>query len=83
MLGGRDEHALAHQAGGVADPGNVFAVGGNAKPIEVGAAEQNTNRRASRANPHGGGQTAVQPHAAEFDRSEGRGLELQSLGSPT
>ena len=39
MLGGGDEHALAHEAGGVADLGDVAADGGNFEVVEVGAAE--------------------------------------------
>ena len=39
MLGGGDQHALAHQAGGVADFGHIAADGGNFEVVEVGAAE--------------------------------------------
>src|SRR6185437_5839954 len=39
MLGRRDEHTAAHQAGGVADLGDVAADGGNLEVVEVRAAE--------------------------------------------
>ena len=59
MFSRRDEYALTHQAGGVADPGNIFPVGGDTKPVEVGAAEYNTSSGTSGANPHRSGQAAV------------------------
>ena len=47
MFGGGDEHALAHEAGGVADFGDVAADGGDFEVVEVGAAEDDagTGRR--------------------------------------
>lgn len=36
---GGDEHALSHQAGGVADAGNVATDGGNLEVVKIGAAE--------------------------------------------
>src|SRR5581483_8886425 len=39
MLGGGDEHALPHEAGGVANLGDVAADGGNFEVVEIGAAE--------------------------------------------
>ncbi len=39
MFGGGDEHALAHQAGGVADLGDVAADGWDFEVVEIGAAE--------------------------------------------
>jgi len=41
MLGGRDEDALFHQAGGITHTGDVPADGLNLKTIKVGAAEDN------------------------------------------
>ncbi len=40
VLGGRDENAFFHQAGGVADFGDVVANGFDLEAIEVGAAKQ-------------------------------------------
>ena len=39
LFGGGDEHALAHEAGGVADLGDVATYCGNFEVVEVGAAE--------------------------------------------
>ncbi len=39
VFGGGDEDALAHEAGGVGDLGDVAAVGGDLEVVEVGAAE--------------------------------------------
>ena len=39
MLGGGDEDALAHEAGGVGDLGDVAADGRDFEVVEVGAAE--------------------------------------------
>ena len=42
VLGGGDEHTLAHQAGGVADLGDVAAGGRDFEVVEVGAAEEDS-----------------------------------------
>ena len=39
MLGGRNQNALTHQAGGITDFGNVAACGGNFKIVEICASE--------------------------------------------
>ena len=39
MLGGRDQHALLHQAGGVADAGYVAPAGFDFETVQVGATE--------------------------------------------
>ena len=44
VLGGRDQHALAHQAGGVADFLHVAPTGGNREAVEVGADENDAGR---------------------------------------
>src|SRR3984957_8729216 len=41
MLGGGDEHALTHDAGGVADLGDISAGGRNLVIVQIGAAENN------------------------------------------
>ena len=45
VLGGRDEHALFHQAGGVADLGDIAADGLDLEAVEVGAAEDDAGSR--------------------------------------
>ncbi len=49
MFGGGDEDAFAHQAGGVADLGDVAAGGFDFEIVEVGAAKDD-------AGPSGGGE---------------------------
>ena len=73
MLGGGDQHALAHQAGGVADFGHIAANGGNFKVVQVRAAEDNarSGRRGQKA--HGDRRSGMQPHPAEL---QGRGDRL-------
>ncbi len=39
VLGGGNEHALFHQAGGIADPGYVLAHGLHFKAVQIGAAK--------------------------------------------
>ena len=52
VLGGGDQHALAHQAGRVTHTGDVFPAGGNAEILEIGALENNAGRRRGGQNPH-------------------------------
>ncbi len=67
MLGGGDEHALAHEAGGVADLGDVAAGGGDLEVVEVGAAEDDAGAGGRGDEPHADGRAAVQADAAEGD----------------
>lgn len=52
MLGGRDEHALAHQTGGIADLGDVAAYGGDFEVFQIGATKDNPGaaRRGQKAH---------------------------------
>ena len=58
MLGGGDEHAVLHQAGGVADARNVADVRFDLEIVEIGAAEDDpgVRGRGQQAQPgtHGG-----------------------------
>ena len=45
MLGCRDEHALLHQAGGIAHARNVASSGFNFKVIEINSAEDDSGAR--------------------------------------
>ena len=67
VLGGGDEHALAHEAGGVADLGDVAAGGGDFEVVEVGAAEENAAAAGRGQQPHLDGSSAVQADAGELD----------------
>ena len=65
VLGGGDEHTLAHEAGGVADLGDVAAGGGNFKVVEVGAAEDDAGASRGGHEAHGHGCAAVEADAGE------------------
>src|SRR5579884_112173 len=73
VLGGRDKHALTHQAGGVADFGDVAAGGWNFKIVEVGAAEDDSRACRSGQKTHPDGCSAVQTNAGKFNGG-GNGL---------
>src|SRR5258708_7474942 len=50
MLGGRDQHALAHQAGGVADLLHVAPTSGDGETLQVGTDEDDAGGRRSGKN---------------------------------
>ena len=58
-----DEDALLHQAGGVADFGDVTADGLNLKTIKIGTAKNNTGARGRRNDVKSDGSAAVQAYA--------------------
>jgi hypothetical protein len=60
VLGGRDEDAFFHQAGGVADFGDVAADGLDLKAIEVDAAEDDARTRGGGEDAQMDGCSAVQ-----------------------
>src|SRR5579863_6895055 len=68
VLGGGDEHALLHQAGGVAYLGNIAADGLNGKAFEVGAPEDDSCAGLRRKDLQMNGSPAVQANSAAFDR---------------
>src|SRR5580698_10868427 len=68
MLGRRNQHALLHQAGGIADAGHVAADGFDFKSIQISAAEDDACARRRRQNAHGDGRAAVQANATARNR---------------
>ena len=68
MFGRGDEHALAHEAGGVADFGHVAAGGGDFKIVQIGAAEDHARTGRRREQAHANRSTAVKANAGELDR---------------
>jgi hypothetical protein len=42
MLGGGNQHALPHEASGIADAGNVAPTGGDVKIVEIGTEEDDS-----------------------------------------
>jgi hypothetical protein len=73
VLGGGDEHALAHEAGGVGDFGDVAAGGGDLEVFKIGAAEDDAGAGGGGQQAHGHRRPAVQADAGE---TEGRGDRL-------
>jgi hypothetical protein len=75
MLGGGQEDALLHEAGGVADAGDVVAMGFDGEIVEVDAAENNTGIRGSRLKAELGVDAGVETHTLGFYRVLNSGLE--------
>ena len=67
VLGGGDEDALTHEAGGVADFGDVAAGGVDFKVVEVGAAEDDAGTGGSRKQAHTHGSAAVKANAGKLN----------------
>ena len=66
MFGGGDQHALAHQAGGVADLGHVASGRGNLEVVQVGAAEDDAGTGGRGQQPHGDRCAGVEPYARKL-----------------
>ena len=66
MLRGGDQHALFHEAGGVADAGHVAAGGLDFEAVQVGAAEHDSRSGRSREHAHLNRSAAMEAHAAAF-----------------
>ena len=73
MFGGGDEDALPHQAGCIADLGDVTAIRRYLEVVEVRAAKHNSRPCRGRQQPHSNRCTGMQTHACEFNLS-GDGL---------
>ena len=76
MLGGRDEHALAHERGGVGDLGDVAAGGVDFEVVEVRAAEDDAGAGGGGDEAHGDGGPGVQTHSLEIQWGVDGVLEL-------
>ena len=59
MLGGLNQHALAHETGCVADFGDIAAYGGDLEVVEVCAAEDDARAGRSGQQAHGHGRSRV------------------------
>ena len=81
VLGGGDQHALAHQAGGVADARHVPPTGGDREVVQIGAHEDDAGGGGSGKDPDVYGNAAVKPDAAGFDRALHGSLKTQSACS--
>ena len=77
VLGGGDEDALLHQAGGVADFCDVLADGGYVEAVEVDAAEDDSAARRGGKDSQMHGRSAVKADAAAFDGGSNCALKDQ------
>jgi hypothetical protein len=77
VLGGGDEHALAHEAGGVADLGDVAAGGGDFESIEIGAAKDDARAGGGGQEAHAHGSAAVKANAGELNRGGNRIFQVR------
>lgn len=75
MLGSGEQHALLHEAGGVADTGDVVAMGFNGEIVEVNAAEDDTRIGRSGLEAELGVNASVETHTLGFYRAIYSGLK--------
>ena len=68
MLGRLEQYVFAHQAGGVADLGDIAADGGNLKIVEVGSPEDDAASSRRRQQAHGNRYAAVKPNPGKAYR---------------
>lgn len=62
-----EKHAVFHKAGGIADAGNVAAVGFDFEIVEIGAAENNAGAGRGRKQTEVRGHGSVEADAADFN----------------
>ena len=67
MLGGGDEHAFFHQAGGIANLGDVAARGLDLVIIEINSAKHNAGTRGCRQNAEMHRNPAMQSYTFALD----------------
>ena len=86
MLGGGDEHAFLHEAGGVTDAGDVADVGLDGEIVEVGAAENDSGVGRGRSEAEVTRNGGVQTNARGLYRALDCGLEghsyVRSMSKP-
>src|SRR5882757_4864884 len=75
VLGGGEQDALLHKAGGVADASDVVAVGFNWEIIEINAAEDDAGIRRSGEETKVRVDTGVETHTLGFDCAVDCGLK--------
>jgi hypothetical protein len=78
VLGGGEQDALLHEAGSVADAGDVVAVGFDGEIVEIHAAENDAGVRRSREEPEVGVDASVETHTLSFNRAVDGALKHKS-----
>lgn len=79
VLGGGDEDALAHEAGGVADFGDVAPEGGDEEVFEVLADEDDAGAGGGGEDADGDGDAGMEANAGAFDGALDGGFVAQML----
>src|ERR1035438_4937456 len=79
VLRGRDQDALAHQAGGIADARYMPPTGGDREAVEIGADENHAGGDRRRQNTNVHGHPGVQAYSRGLYRALDRGLKPQSV----
>ena len=74
VLGRGQQHALLHQAGGVADARHVASVRFDFKVVEVHAAEDDARIGWRGHQTHAAGNRGVQPYSVSFNLAHNGGL---------
>ena len=80
MLGGGDQHTLAHEAGGVADFSHVAAGGGDLEIVQVGAAEDDARTCRGGQEPHVDRGAGMESYSGKLQRLGDRLFQMRRLG---
>jgi hypothetical protein len=75
MLRGGEQDALLHEAGGIADPGDIVTVGFDREIVEVDSTENDASVRGSRLKPELGADACVETHTLGFYGAMNGGLK--------
>src|SRR5262249_51422511 len=78
VFGGRDEHALSHQAGRVTHAGDVLPAGRNSKPVQIRTDENQAGGRRRGRDAKFDWDSVMEANARYFYRAMQRGLETHS-----
>src|SRR5450759_4901953 len=78
MLRGRDQYALAHQTGGIADARHVTPTRGHREIVEIGTKENDAGARRGRNNSDIYTNAAMKSHTTGFDGALHSGFKLHT-----
>src|SRR5690242_6662609 len=77
VLGGGDQHALAHQASGVADLLHIAPTGGDGEAFEIGADENDASAGRGREDADANGNAGMEADSGGVDRTVYSFLKIQ------